>query len=95
MKPGNESENKESWPRGIGFDFTPKGFCLPIEAEWNVGMVEKWKDGYLKLSAIFFIKDLLPLDPIFHLSSFPIPQDILLWQSPLSLTWPRGPGFRC
>jgi hypothetical protein len=30
-----------------------------IDAEWNIGMVEKWNGGYDKLSAIFFIKVLL------------------------------------
>jgi len=54
----------------------PKGLCLPTDSEWNIGMVEKWNGEYEKLSAIFFTKDLLPLYPIFHHSSFPIPQDI-------------------
>ena len=31
---------------GPGFDFNPEGFCLPIDAECNIGMVEKWKNGY-------------------------------------------------
>ena len=35
-------QSKESWPRGPGFDVTPKGFCLPVDAEWNIGMVEGW-----------------------------------------------------
>jgi hypothetical protein len=66
-----------------------RGFAYHIDAEWNIGMVEKWNGGYEKMSAIFFIKDLLPIYPIFspsrrflalraggHHSSFPIPQDI-------------------
>ena len=32
-------ESKESWPKGPDFDFTPNGFCLPINAEWNIGIV--------------------------------------------------------
>jgi hypothetical protein len=54
-------------------------------------MVEKWKAGYVMLNAIFFMKDLLPLDPMFHHSSFPIPQDkTILWAGGLSLTTPKG-----
>jgi hypothetical protein len=34
-------QNKESCPSGPGFNSTPSGFCLPIDAEWNIGMLEK------------------------------------------------------
>jgi hypothetical protein len=39
---------KESWLRGPGFDFTPEGRCLPLDSQWNNGMVEKWNIGYEK-----------------------------------------------
>jgi hypothetical protein len=39
---------KESWPRGPGFDFIPEGWCLPLNNQWNNGMVEKWNIGYKK-----------------------------------------------
>jgi hypothetical protein len=39
---------KESWPRGPGFDFTPEVWRLPLDNQWNNGMVEKWNIGYEK-----------------------------------------------
>ena len=43
--------SKASWPRGPGFDFTPEGWCLSLDTQWNNGMVEKWNNGYEKWSA--------------------------------------------
>jgi hypothetical protein len=40
--------SKESWPRVSGFDFTPEGWCLPLDNQWNNGMVGKWNIGYQK-----------------------------------------------
>jgi hypothetical protein len=40
--------SKESWPRGSGFDIIPEGWCLPLDNQWNNGMVEKWNIGYEK-----------------------------------------------
>jgi hypothetical protein len=40
--------NKESYPGGLGFDFTPKGWCLHLVNSWNNGMVEKWNNGHKK-----------------------------------------------
>ena len=33
-------QSKESGPGGPGFDFTPEGWSLPLDVEWNDGMVE-------------------------------------------------------
>lgn len=41
-------ESKESGPRRPGFDFIPEGWRLPLDAEWNDGMVEEWNIGYEK-----------------------------------------------
>jgi hypothetical protein len=30
--------SKEYWPREPGFDFAPKGWCLPIDTQWNSGI---------------------------------------------------------
>jgi len=27
---------KESWPRGPGFDFTPEGWCLPLNNQYSM-----------------------------------------------------------
>jgi hypothetical protein len=32
--------SKESGLGGLGFDFTPEGWSLPLDVEWNNGMVE-------------------------------------------------------
>ena len=38
--------SKESEPIGPGIDFTPEGWRLPFDAQWNDGIVEKWNSGY-------------------------------------------------
>jgi hypothetical protein len=32
--------SKESGPRKPGFDFSPEGWRLPLDVQWNDGMVE-------------------------------------------------------
>jgi hypothetical protein len=29
--------SKESSPAGSGFNFTPEGWCLPLDNQWNIG----------------------------------------------------------
>jgi hypothetical protein len=33
---------------GPGFDFNPKGWCLPIDTHWNSGMMGQWNVGFEK-----------------------------------------------
>jgi hypothetical protein len=37
--------SKESEPGGPGFAFTPEGWRLPLNVEWNDGIAEKWNIG--------------------------------------------------
>jgi hypothetical protein len=39
-------KSKEFGPRGLCFDFTPEGWILLLDVEWNDGMVEYWNIGY-------------------------------------------------
>ncbi len=68
-------ESKESGPRGPGFDFTPEGWSLLLDFQWNDGMVEYWNIGYKKRSAAGGLisdlrgvskKDFILLNPLFH-----------------------------
>jgi hypothetical protein len=38
--------SRESGPGEPGFDFTPDGWSLPLDVEWNDGMVEWWNIGF-------------------------------------------------
>jgi hypothetical protein len=48
-------KNKESGLRGPGFDFTPEGWCLLSDNQWNDGKMEYW--GYKMDDGLILFSD--------------------------------------
>ena len=84
--------SKESWPKRPGFDFIPKGFCLPYRCR-----MEYWNGGYeRKVECHLFYRRSrcdIPIIPSFQCSN--TPRHLLVGRGGLSLTCTREASFRC
>ena len=65
-----------------GQDFTPEGWCLSLDSQWNIGYEKRSVAGGLISDQAIQIKiDLIPPNPAFQHFIIPVPHGLRLRQS--------------